>query len=190
METILFLLSSGRMRAFSRRQDVQQLKYRGADDMPCEDSQALRDFVNYILEEYADGPAQAHLFFCCDTLGAARKAMTLLEEGDYPHYPHYPHYALASLSHCLPLFLRTQQMTDCWVRFEETTWRIAAGLASPAEKASGKCPQEITHRQLAEMFFYEAAVAGSPEPPRQEPPDLNALGRFVDGSKVTPLHSL
>ena len=187
METILFLLSSGRMRAFSRRQDVQQLKYRGADDMPCEDSQALRDFVNYILKEYADGPAQAHLFFCCDTLGAARKAMTLLEEGDPPHYPHY---ALASLGHCLPLFLRTQQMTDCWVRFEETTWRVAAGLASQAEKASGKCPQEITHRQLAEMFFYEAAVAGSPEPPRQEPPALSPVSRFVKSSKVTPLHSL
>lgn len=184
MKTILFLLSSGRMRAFSRRQDVQQLKYRGADDIPCEDSPALRDFVNYILEEYADGPAQAHLFFCCDTPGAARKAMTLLKEGDYPHY------ALASLSHCLPLFLRTQQMTDCWVRFEETTWRVAAGLASPAEKASGKCPQEITHRQLAEMFFYEAAVAGSPEPPRQAPPALSALSRYVSKSKVTPLHSL
>lgn len=183
MEIILFMLTSGRMRAFIKRQDVRQLKYRGAEDMPCEGSAALRDFVDYMLHEEDAEPKRTRLFFCCDTPQGALWAMTLLEKRDYPHF------SLASLSYCLPIFLRTQKLEDCWIRFEEKTWRIANGLAIN-DRASGKCPQVLTHRQLAEMFFYEEESGGGPNTSRQAPPTLNPLGRYVEGSKVAPKHSL
>ena len=182
MEIILFMLTSGRMRAFTKSQGVQQMRYRGAEDMPCEGSAALRDFIDYMLHEYAELDA-TRLFFCCDTPRTALWAMTLLEEGGYPHF------SLASLSYCLPIFLRTQKLDDCWIRFEEKTWRIANGLAIN-DRASGKCPQVLTHRQLAEMFFYEEESGGRPNTSRQAPPTLNPLGRYVEGSKVAPKHSL
>ena len=183
MEIILFMLTSGRMRAFTKSQGVQQMRYRGAEDMPCEGSAALRDFIDYMLHEYAELDA-TRLFFCCDTPRTALWAMTLLEEGGYPHF------SLASLAYCLPIFLRTQKLDDCLIRFEEKTWRIANGLATPDDSASGKCPQVLTHRQLAEMFFYEEESDGRPKTSRQAPPTLNPLGRYVEGSKVAPKHSL
>lgn len=183
MEIILFMLTSGRMRAFIKRQDVRQLKYRGAEDMPCEGSAALRDFVDYMLHEEDAEPKRTRLFLCCDT-SAAQWAMTLLEGGGYPHF------SLASLSYCLPIFLRTQKLDDCLIRFEEKTWRIANGLAIYDNSASGKCSQVLTHRQLAEMFFYEEESGGRPKTSRQAPPTLNPLGRYVEGSKVAPKHSL
>lgn len=184
METILFLLTSGRMRAFIKRQDVRQLKYRGAEDMPCGSSADLRDFVDYMLHEEDAEPKRTRLFLCCDTPRMALWGMTLLEEMEYLHF------SLASLDYCLPIFLRTQRLEDCRVRFEEKTWRIADGLATPEDDASGKCPQVLTHRQLAEMFFYEEESGGRPKTSRQEPPTLNPLGRYVESSKVTPKHSL
>lgn len=183
MNTILFLLTSGRMRAFIKQQSVQLLKYKGANDMLYKGSGGLTDFVDYMVHEYAE-PDKVRLFFCCDTPQALRATIILLEDGCYPHY------SLTSLSYCLSSFLKEQNIDNCWVHFENTTWRISNGLAIEENNSSGKCPQEISHRQLAEMFFYEKKNKDKQDQSGHQSSLKNQLADYVESSKVKPRHHL
>ncbi len=183
MNTILFLLTCGRMRAFIKQQSILQLKYRGASYMLCEDSTGLRDFVDYMVQEYAEAP-MVRLFFCCDAPQALRSTLALLEEGCYPHY------ALASLSYCLPKFLQAQKVDNCWIRYENSTWHVSNGLLIPEESASGKCPLVLSHRQLAEMFFHEEKSTEKQKISQQMHPVRNQLVDYIEESKVSPRHHL
>ena len=151
--------------------------------MLCKGSGGLTDFVDYMVHEYAE-PDKVRLFFCCDTPQALRAAIILLESGRYPHY------SLTSLSYCLSSFLKEQKIDNCWVRFENTTWRISNGLAIAENNSSGKCPREISHRQLAEMFFYEEKKEDKQDLHRPQSPLKNQLADYVESSKVKPRHPL